>query len=265
MKSVVETFYDQFSRTFIRDYVIGNRRVDRQIAFFCDAIPRSVQRILVIGCGSGMAAKAVASWCRKARVLAIDLSEENLRLARALHAHPRVAYEHLDVTVDALDGRFDAILLPDVYEHIPVAARSHLHSSLALALTDQGRILITVPSPGKQASLAARGGLQIVDEVVSLDDIAHLARDVSGTLAYLNVVSIWEANDYMHAVVARDTAEVRPLSGDSKLPVTGWPDDVLARVRDASPVARVVRAVRAVYRYAALRRWFQDVNRGDRE
>jgi hypothetical protein len=37
--------------------------------------------------------------------------------------------------------------------------------------------LFTVPSPGKQASLYATGkGLQVVDEVVTLDDLNQVAR-----------------------------------------------------------------------------------------
>jgi SAM-dependent methyltransferase len=178
----------------------------------------------VIGCGSGQGAHFIASRITKnAKILAVDISSENLRLARDVYNHPRIEYRQIDVTRDPLEGQWEAIILPDVYEHIPKEARQVLHEKLDRHLSRSGKILFTVPSPGKQASLYATGeGLQIVDEVVTLEDLNRVAQDVGGVLTYFNMVSIWETNDYIHAVVERTAETVRPIGESDKVPIKGW-------------------------------------------
>jgi len=80
-----------------------------------------------------------------------------------------------------------------------------------------------VPSPGKQASLYASGhGLQVVDEVVTLEDLHLVARSVGGVLTYFNMISIWDTNDYIHAVIERGAESIRSLAENDKLPIKGW-------------------------------------------
>jgi hypothetical protein len=76
------------------------------------------------------------------------MSGENLRLARAIFDHPRSEYRKADVIRDPFDGEWQAIVLPDVYEHIPKAAREVLHEKLDPLLCSDGKILFTVPGPG---------------------------------------------------------------------------------------------------------------------
>lgn len=247
MTGSTERFYDEFSQTFVRDYVFGNRRVDRQFAFLKAAIPPTISSALVIGCGSGdsskFLAKRIAPGCT---VLAIDISSANLRLAQALHAHPRVSYRKVDVLATdeggEIRGPFDVVVLPDVYEHIPKDQRSVLHARLDRLLAPNGRVLLTVPSPAKQASLKEKGsGLQIVDEVVTADDLQTLAHDVHGELTYLNLISVWDANDYMHAAIARGTARLAPIDTATPLHSSG------------SGLTRAWHLARAGFRYLNLK------------
>ena len=91
--SQVETFYNNFSPTFIRDYIYGNKRIQKQLEFFTKAIHPDTKRILVIGCGSGQGTHFIAKWVAKqAQILAVDISSENLRLAQCLFSHPRIEY-----------------------------------------------------------------------------------------------------------------------------------------------------------------------------
>ena len=114
---------------------------------------------------------------------------------------------------DHLEGSWDAILLPDVYEHIPSGRRGDLHERLRALLDHDGVVLITLPSPGKQEALRARGeGLQIVDETVTAMDLAKMGDEVGAPLSYMNLVSVWEQNDYVHAALARGAARVAPLT-----------------------------------------------------
>lgn len=224
MDQNVEAFYDVFSAKFVGDIAGGNERIQQQLGFLSKTIPRNVRTVLVIGSGSGQAAHYIATrLAPAAKVLAVDISGENLRLARALFDHPRIEYRKVDVITDPLDGEWEAILLPDVYEHIPRTARGVLHEKLNRLLSGNGKILFTVPSPGKQASLYATGeGLQIIDEVVTLDDLTLAARDVGGVLTYFNMISVWETNDYIHAVVEREAEQVRPIVESDRVPIKGW-------------------------------------------
>lgn len=231
MAADVEAFYDEFSRKFVDDIVLDNERVGQQLAFFARAIPAGAQSVLVLGFGSGQGAHFIAERVAEgARVLGLDISAENVRLAGALYAHPRVEYRQLDVTAERLAGRFDVIALPDVYEHIQSAARPRLHAQFDRLLTDDGRIVLTIPSPGYQKHLYALGtGLQPVDEIVTVEDLSALARDVSGELTYFALVSVWLTNDYAHAVVERGGGRVGEIGADDMLPLKGWPRRTLWR------------------------------------
>ena len=74
------------------------------------------------------------------------------------------------------------------------------------------------PRAAKQAALAKAGkGLQIVDEIVTVQDLLTLATSVAGELAYLSLVSVWNRNDYIHAAIARGAAARGPLRESTKL------------------------------------------------
>jgi len=220
----VEEFYDNFSKKFIEDIVEGNERVEQQQIFLSRAIPANLRTVLVIGCGSGQGAYFIATRiAKKAKVLAIDISSQNIKLAQSMYPHQRVEYRQADIIKDSIEGQWEAVILPDVYEHIPKELRPLLHQKLAKHLSLGGRLLFSVPSPGKQASLFAKGeGLQIVDEVVTLDDLNLVAREVGGVLTYFNMISAWETNDHIHAVVDRTTDTVRRIGKNDQLPNKGW-------------------------------------------
>jgi SAM-dependent methyltransferase len=224
MDASVESFYDTFSSRLIDDYVHKNDRVQHQLRFLAAAIPPTATSVLILGCGSGESALFVATQvARTARVLGLDISEANLRVAQRVFHHERIMYQKADLTTTSLTGPWDVIILPDVYEHIPRSSRGRLHGQLRSAAGTRGRILLTVPSPGKQASLYASGtGLQPVDEVVTLEDLMQLAADVEGTVTYFNTVSVWEVNDYLHAMIELDARSVRPIEDADCSPIKGW-------------------------------------------
>lgn len=219
----VERFYNEFAPRLVGDLVKGNPRVKRQFELLRDAVPPGVAQILVIGFGSGQVADYLAGLTTSAHIRGVDVSSENVRIAKALFEHPRVSFEQLDVTRQALEGSYDVIVLPDVYEHIPLAARAALHAELARSLAPNGRLILTLPSPGHQQALREQGhGLQVVDETVTLSDLVCLARDVGGELTYFNSISIWRTNDYLHAVIERGTEREQPLAPSDRLPIKGW-------------------------------------------
>ena len=151
----------------------------------------------------------------KARILAVDISGNNVRMANALFAHPRVTFQQADATEAALGGTWQYVIFPDVYEHIPIERRPALHVHLASYLTEDGRILLTCPTTWHQDALRAAGsGLQIVDEDVNLGDVSQLAIDVKGFVSLFRTVSIWHSNDYFHAIVDRRGGTSALSAGD---------------------------------------------------
>lgn len=226
MRSEVEAFYDTHSQKFIKDYVKGNARVERQFEFFSDAIPRNIGKILIVGCGSGEGSHFIANRVAKnAKILAIDISSENIRLAKALFQHPNIVYSQVDVITDPIEGEgeWDLIVFPDVYEHIPKESRPTLHNKLNKLLSKKGKIFLTIPSPGKQAHLYSTGkGLQVVDEVVTLEDLVLLSNDVKGVLSYFGIISVWNTNDYIHVIVERGVEQIGEITSDDKLPIKSW-------------------------------------------
>jgi len=248
MTDSTQEFYDRFSSRFLRDYVRGNRRVDRQLEFLASSIPRRTRRILIIGAGSGESAFFVARHVApRAFVLATDLSVENKKLGEALFSHPRIEYRQLDITqAGDLGEPFDVIILPDVYEHLPPEYRSGIHGHLKRLLGPRGLVLLTVPSTLKQEYVRKTGeGLQPIDEVVDVPDLLALAHDVQGTLTYLNLISVWDASDYLHAVIERLPSKLEALDPASLAP---------RECRDGSAfIGRARRLARRAYRWIRLK------------
>lgn len=98
-------------------------------------------RVLDIGCGIGAVAFDLADKAG-AEVLGVDLSPENIAVAKEWHAHPHVNYIVGDVLESLPAGEFDAVVLSNVLEHLP--GRPDFLARLAQA-THAQRTLIRVP------------------------------------------------------------------------------------------------------------------------
>src|SRR5262245_3051486 len=74
------------------------------------ALPAAGPRGVELGCGSGRFTGLLADRCE--HVLAVDIAEREVAIAREKRAHPNVEYRVgslLDVSPDR-DGRFDVVL-----------------------------------------------------------------------------------------------------------------------------------------------------------
>jgi SAM-dependent methyltransferase len=95
-------------------------RVMRYHDFFVDRI-RPGERVIDLGCGVGALAASIAERS-KARVTGMDWTAANLDKARAIAAQrglaERLSYTQGDITRDRAPGRFDAVVLSNVLEHI---------------------------------------------------------------------------------------------------------------------------------------------------
>src|SRR5262245_30912064 len=123
----IRGFYDGFAAKFLEDYVHGNERVKRQCQFFSRVLSRDSRKILILGCGSGETAFHIATKIApRARILAVDISPGALGIANKLFSHKRIEYKQADAIEQLPDGKWDYVILPDVYEHIPKEQRKAL-------------------------------------------------------------------------------------------------------------------------------------------
>ena len=212
----VAEFYDAFNSRLVSDFLFGNRRVAAQRKFFLRLLDDvQIKTVLVVGCGIGdvSADLARALESRGGRVLAVDISDKNVATAQKLFHRDNLRFECRDIIKAPPQNLvWDLILFPDVYEHIPTAARAALHATLNSILAPGGAVALTCPTIQQQRALLATGeGLQVVDEDVSAEDVVHLAHDLQAYLVHFSYRTVFCRHDYFHALISRipDTADLQ--------------------------------------------------------
>lgn len=209
----IKDFYDEFSnKVLLEDFRRFNLR-QRAVRRLCGEYVPAGARVLEIGCGVGINVKHLQK--RASRVVGVDLSERNIEIARAYAGSPATEFRALDILDRGEElvslGPFDAVVLPDVIEHIPKNRYPALFATIERVLTGPGLVLLTYPSPEYQRYLREHEPrtLQIVDEVVNLEEIVS---STSLSLVLFKYVHVWRRNQYVHAVLSADRAyDSRPL------------------------------------------------------
>jgi len=209
----IASFYDETLEQRLRDYVHGNDRITAAFELAASLIDGSTKRVLEVGCGLGISAVQMVETRDWVKVHAVDISPKVIDAASKLFGgNDRLTFEVSDMREVPRLAPYDLITLLDVYEHIPREDWPQFNAVLGAALSTSGTIVITVPSRLHQEHLARvnPSGLQIVDQVVELEDLAALAKDVEGILVYFAYVSVWNSHDYIHSVIRRGP-EYQPL------------------------------------------------------
>jgi len=112
---IIEAAYDELGRRF-GDWMakIEGEPLDRFVGELVMTLDRGA-RVLELGCGDGRTSKRLA---RRFEVVGVDLSIEQLRLARA--AVPEAAFIHADlIQLDFAEGAFDAVTAFYSFMHVP--------------------------------------------------------------------------------------------------------------------------------------------------
>jgi len=212
-KADIADFYDGFLERLLNDFYKGNARVKAALQFAIHRIPASASRILDIGCGIGWSTYELKRHFPDAQITGIDISPELVDMAQQLFAVPKLRFKTAVVPNDRISQKaLDAIVMIDVYEHIPVSDRAALHGELAGALSENGCLLLAYPSPSHQRWNQEHEPhlLQAVDEIVSFQDLLTLASSLEGELVHYSYASIWRPNDYIHAMIVRGRVGYRP-------------------------------------------------------
>lgn len=203
----VKNYYEGFSkRVHLNDFRHLNLRLEA-VKGLCNRFIKNDARILEIGCGAGIVSRHLAK--KASRVLSVDISETGVKIAR-LHANlANNTFLVLDVTEEEEQikgyGPFDAVVLADVIEHIPIEKHADLLRLIEEILAPDGIVLFTYPSSEYQEYLRTHRpeALQVVDEIVELSDLLSVT-----TLrpVYFRNCDVWFHNQYTHLVLATPQA-----------------------------------------------------------
>ncbi len=204
-RNEIADFYDGFNERLVRDYVHGNPRFDAAVDRVLSVVDQNTHSVLDIGCGVGLSSMLVKQQHPEVAVTGADISPENIRLATTLFGDTGVDFKVSNLEDDVIESSFDLIAMIDVHEHIPRDAWPKFHATLSKLLSEDGTVVITYPSELHQAYLRDSNpdGLQVVDETIRLDDIQALAERIGGTIVLFEYLSVWNSNDYVHAVITR--------------------------------------------------------------
>ena len=200
----IQTYYNDRVAGKLRDFTEINPRIEAAIELLAEWAPRNPKGILEIGIGIGATSWRMARAWPGAQVTGVDISPTSVEVANTCFRLPNLSYRAGIVNESFLSGQYDLVLMMDVYEHIPLADRPTIHAAIKAHLSDECRIVLTVPTPALQrAARDIPGGLQPVDEDIGLDEINRFARETDTQLLYFRQVGIWEYGDYAHLVFGR--------------------------------------------------------------
>jgi len=206
----VQRFYNAFDRHLLNDLWMGNPRAEAAMRYVIQKLPASAHQVLEIGFGSGWTAFEMARANPQRRVTAVDISPRLKELAETLFPHDRVNYlcRSVNEPLSVDDHSVNAVVMVDVYEHVPKASRNAFHRELARVLRPDGVVLLTCPTVKHQRWLMEHrpDGLQPVDELIDRPVVEQLASDIGGTVAEMQEQRIWREGDYFHAALIRGSA-----------------------------------------------------------
>lgn len=217
----IKNYYDAQVTYKLRNFVESNQRVERAWKTLTLWGPKDPGRILEIGCGIGAVCWRMSKLWPKAEVVGLDISDQSLIIAEKMFGAPNVSFCRGPLVPGLMKGRFDLMLLMDVYEHIAVEERPTLHQALLDLQSECGRIFLSFPTPRHLAWLRQHHpqSIQPVDEDISIDSIITLARDTGNEVLHYQEVGVWQQGDYAHAVLGKNKLEplTHPKSGINSL------------------------------------------------
>jgi len=205
-KEKIVSYYDDHVKNKLNDYIKFNPRIEYAWKTIIKYAPKNPIRILEVGCGMGSISERMHTFWPNAIVTGIDISTQSIQLAEKLFADDKLNFKESILTADTFDEEFDLIVFMDVYEHIAVEDRDDVHAALLKILRNKGRIVLSVPTPHnlKWSLINKPETMQPVDEHISFDVIAQLARKTGTEVILYAVKDVWNVGDYTHIVLEKN-------------------------------------------------------------
>lgn len=216
MKNNISAYYDNYKNKFIREFVWGNKRLEAAVKFALKNIDVSASSILDIGCGVGSSSWEIKRHFKRTKVVGIDISSDLIETAKKIFGDEGIEFKELDVTTDISkhEGKYDVIVMLDVYEHIPDRQRDKFHNNISSMLSDKGTVILTFPSGNHQEYLKKHypSRLQPVDETIERRHIEYFAEKLGCKILEYEKKSIWSDCDYVHACLSKTNINASKMS-----------------------------------------------------
>ncbi|BAZ46576.1 putative methyltransferase [Chondrocystis sp. NIES-4102] len=219
----VKQFYDDFTASRMLEYrLYGNLRIEQAIQLINNYI-NSDSNILDLGCGIGIVAEQMANKLSQGKILACDLSQNNINYARRTIKSDKIEFLNVDIVKnfatirERLISPVDLVTMVDVIEHLPNYSYEQLFNNLSQITSDRAKLIFTYPSPEYQLYLREYQPqeLQIIDEVIELQMLLQYALKYGFNLEYFTYLDIWRENQYIHCVFSKQRScfsEAKPSS-----------------------------------------------------
>lgn len=111
---------------------------------FVARLVKKTDRILEVGCGSGLGCIFVAQ--HGAHVTGIDVNAREIKEAQKINERSNVTFERLDLFQMEPSRKFDIVYALDVIEHMPKRTGRKLLQAMAGRLHPDGMLIIGTPS-----------------------------------------------------------------------------------------------------------------------
>jgi trans-aconitate 2-methyltransferase len=205
-------FYDAFLQSRMLSYRVGNnpriRKAGKRVLEYVD--PES--HVLELGCGIGIVTERVAKQATRGRVLACDLSENNIWYAQQTVKHSNVEFLVCDVLTEFATVRsrivkpVDVVVLVDVIEHLPASSHGELFQHIQSVAAPNSVVVLTYPSSFYQRFLREKkpAELQPLDEDIEPAKLVANAEAAGFFLSHYSLENVWLTRQYVHCVFERD-------------------------------------------------------------
>ena len=208
----IKEYYNNYDKKLLVDYMKANPRIEVAIIDALKLLDFSNKKILDIGCGIGWSSHEFSKIAKS--VHGVDISPVLTDLARRLFDRSNLEYSTIDITKNqqGLNSNYDIVTLIDVFEHIPSSERLKFYKSINSLLKPSGFVYLTCPSKYHQSWLRHNKpeGLQPVDEDVDISTLNEFCLHLDGSdVIYFKYFSIWESNDYFHAILQKAPVSCR--------------------------------------------------------
>lgn len=104
----------------------------------------SFKSLIDVGCGDGFFLRKVYQSFPDKNILGVDIEENALNFAKIFNGN--INYIKKDIIKDKIKEKFEIVTLIEVLEHIPLDMIKDFLSGLHKLLTNEGKLIITVPS-----------------------------------------------------------------------------------------------------------------------
>lgn len=167
--------------------------------------------VLEIGCGIGTQTELLVKYLKNGSIYSCDISPESIKTAKINLSHfNNLTLEVQDATDFCLSKQFDAIIMPDVIEHISLELHARMFQNMDKMLKPDGFIFIHIPNPEylEWCLENRREILQIIDQPIYTNLLLQNLEGTDLVITHLGTYSIWvEKGDYQYIVLRRKNAD----------------------------------------------------------